>query len=161
MVLAVLMFSGLLILQKNVDTKKQFRGADSERQSGGAETDVSLCLEKLSNSDLRDFAKANSAKRRSILIEIYLPDPKVEFAEHTLNGKRVLRPKIVTNEGDPSTISADIKHAQQLIQSIVDAQLNWIQSAHLFVTDANSEEICQLVKISQILKILPNHDVHK
>ncbi len=118
--------------------------------------------EKIPDKKFLEFACTDSDKMVSVIIEIDLPEPTVEFREVRGQGRTTHVPVRVTPETPDERDEVDRKTAEskKFLEATLGTSAKWLRSAHAFVATARPAQIREiarfpLTKVIRASRILP------
>lgn len=113
-------------------------------------------LEKITDMDLRSFAKSDSNDLSTVLVEIDLLEPIVEFLGQDSGLKKASPKRVATDFQRKKDNLVTATKVEQALQKLVARPLRWFPSAHVFIIDVNASEIREIIKLPDVVKVSPN-----
>ena len=127
-------------------------------------TIATLPLAKITDRSLRQFAEGQSQNECYVLIELDLPEPKVELGSRS-TGERGptsetgrIRPfRIVPEtEGEQQEKVRRTAHVRDFLTGLLGEPPTWLPAAHTFIAKVTPSQLRQVILGPHVLAVHPN-----
>jgi hypothetical protein len=113
--------------------------------------------EKIDDDVLQSSVMTSTDETVSVIIELKLPQRKVEFEPSNLGNKKFLRPKSVsTTEEMDADERETVSEARKYISRLVGYDPTYLKAARAFVVELSGSQICSVAKQAFTKMIEPN-----
>ena len=115
-------------------------------------------IEKISDNKLLQLAHTDRDEPECVIIELDLPEPKVEFHETQRGGIKSPAPIRVVPETseEGEEIERRINEAKHFLDDILETPAKWLGAAHAFIADAKPSQIREIARFSLTKAIRPS-----
>jgi len=115
-------------------------------------------IEKIPDKNLMQFANSDSDAFASVIIELDLPEPKVEFEKVKRRGLETVAPVRVAPETTKERAGMERKvgEARDFLNGILESPAKWLSAAHIFIADATPSQLRRIAEFPLTRAIHPN-----
>ncbi|MDZ7291443.1 MAG: hypothetical protein ONB44_07625 [candidate division KSB1 bacterium] len=119
---------------------------------------VNFPIEKIHNPKLLKLATEESGESATVLIELNLPVPRVDFARTKNRGMITYSPKRIESEttAQREKTTQKIDAATAFLEDVLGETPRWLKSARAFVANVNSEQLREIARSPLTKAIHPN-----
>jgi len=121
-------------------------------------TEAEFPKQELGSPDLRELARTGSPDSVSVIIELDVPVPRVEFETLVRQGQEVLVPTGIAPEDDEQRNESARKEEQAvvLLDRVLKSKPHFIRAANAFVATVGGQELRRLARSPLFKAIKPN-----
>lgn len=121
-------------------------------------TETEFPKEKLGSPDLRELARTGSPDTVSVIIELDVPVPQVEFGKLVRQGLEVLVPTRIAPEDDEQRRESERKEGEAvvLLDRALKSKPHFIRAANAFVATVDGQELRRIARSPLFKAIRPN-----
>jgi len=115
-------------------------------------------IEKISDNKLLQLAHTDKDEPECVVIELDLPEPRVEFQETRRRGIKSPVPVRVVPETSEQRVEIErrINEAKHFLYDILETPPKWLGAAHAFIADATPSQIREIARFSLTKAIRPS-----
>ena len=117
-----------------------------------------ILAQKIRDDGLMQFAHSDSDKSISVLIELDLSEPKVEFKKSNEKGPGKIAPIIIVPETPDQQEENEkkIAEAKYFLQALLGTPAKWFKSAQVFAAEVSPSQVRKIASNPHIRAISPS-----
>jgi len=114
--------------------------------------------EKIPDKNLMRFANSDSDVLESVIIELDLPEPKVEFEKVKRRGVETVAPVRVApgTKTEREGMERKVGEARDFLNGILESPARWLSAAQIFIADATPSQLRRIAEFPLTRAIHPN-----
>jgi hypothetical protein len=115
--------------------------------------------ERIPDQQLREFAEKGSDEPVSVIIELDVPELRVEYKRES-EGERSASPRrVVSAEGDGAAVEKTASDAKAFLEQVLDEPPVYLRSARAFVATVRGPELREIASRPFTKRVEPNRSL--